>query len=193
MVNPAYEALNFIGKNVNDLNMKDYIAAQHLLSIIDDIEYAIARLSIKAETNLLIAREIEENPDNCKKEFVNLDKEMYLYNMYIERLTSNAYRNLISREVFEAKIMKELKINVFFDTNSNITKKEYLNMDEHRQISYIDALSRLVKVYKFKDSDRIMVQIHKLYDSVATIASLGFTEQIILKYNPLKKLFLRKK
>jgi len=193
MVNPAYEALNFIGKNVNDLNMKDYIAAQHLLSIIDEIEYAIARLSIKAETNLLIAREIEENPDNCKKEFVNLDKEMYLYNMYIERLTSNAYRNLISREVFEAKIMKELKINVFFDTNSNITKKEYLNMDEHRQISYIDALSRLAQVYKFKDSDRIMVQIHKLYDSVATIASLGFTEQIILKYNPLKKLFLRKK
>src|SRR5699024_10207380 len=130
------------------------------------------------------------NRDNCKKEVVNLDKEMYLYNMYIERLTSNAYRNLISREVFEAKIMKELKINVFFDTNSNITKKEYLNMDEHRQISYIDALSRLAQVYEFKDSDRIMVQIHELYDSVATIASLGFTEHFILTYNPLKKLYL---
>lgn len=66
-------------------------------------------------------------------------------------------------------------------------------MDEYRQITYIDALSRLAQLYKLSDSARIMVQIHKLQDSVATIASLGFTEQIILEYNPLKKLFLRKK
>jgi len=47
--------------------MKDYIAAQRLLSIIDEIEYTIARLSIKAETNILISREIEEDQDNCQK------------------------------------------------------------------------------------------------------------------------------
>lgn len=91
--------------------MKDYIAAQRLLSIIDEIEYAIARLSIKAETNILIFREIEEDHDNWQKQFVNLDKEIYLYNMYTERLTSNAYRNLISKETFEAKVMDELKLN----------------------------------------------------------------------------------
>lgn len=35
-------------------------------------------------------------------------------------------------------------------------------MDEYRQITYIDALSRLAQLYKLSDSARIMVQIHKL-------------------------------
>lgn len=193
MGDPAYEALNFIGKNVKDLNMKDYIAAQHLLRIIDEIEYAIARLSIKADTNVLIASEIDKDPNNCPKEFVNLDKEMYLYNMYIERLRSTAYRNLVSKKFFESKEMIKLKQKYLFETHPNISKEDYLDMDEDRKIEYISFLSSLACIYKFRDTDSIMNQIHKLYDSVATIASLGFTETIILKYNPFKKLFLRKK
>lgn len=47
------KALKVLGKSINDLKMKDYIAAHHLLNIIDNLEDSIISLSIKAHENLI--------------------------------------------------------------------------------------------------------------------------------------------
>src|SRR5699024_8707914 len=107
--------------------MKDYIATKHLLRILDEIEYAIASLSIKDDTMVLIVIEIIKDLNKCQKVFVNLDKEMYLYNMYIERLRSTAYRNLVSKKFFESKEMIKLKQKYLFETHPNISKEDYLD------------------------------------------------------------------
>lgn len=58
--NDIKKAIEFLGTSVNDLNSKDYIAAQHLLRIIDELEIAMIDLSVKADENVKIINAFEK-------------------------------------------------------------------------------------------------------------------------------------
>lgn len=186
-------AVNFLGKSISDLNLKDYIAAQHLLEIINKLEKYLMRLSMKADKNC----EIISHNDKCKKEIeklelLNLDEELYLFKMYKEALKSDAYRNLLSSDVIDDKIENELSLGILIERDSNITRKLYEMKTKEQKISYESNLSQLANFYKNENNSR-RVTLDDIKTSVSIIASTGYVERIMLKYFPLKKVFLRHK
>ena len=186
-------AVNFLGKSISDLNLKDYIAAQHLLEIINKLEKYLMRLSMKADKNC----EIISHNDKCKKErekleLLNLDEELYLFKMYKEALKSDAYRNLLSSDVIDDKIENELSLGILNERDSNITRKLYEMKTKEQKISYESNLSQLANFYKNENNSR-RVTLDDIKTSVSIIASTGYVERIMLKYFPLKKVFLRHK
>ncbi|WP_145449714.1 hypothetical protein [Staphylococcus hominis] len=192
-INSLTGAVKFLGGSVNDLNLKDYIAAQHLLEIINKLEKYLMRLSMKADKNC----EIISHNDKCKKrreklELLNLDEELYLFKMYKEALKSDAYRNLLSSDVIDDKIENELSLGILIERDSNITRELYEMKTKEQKISYESNLSQLAHFYKYENNQR-RVTLDDIKTSVSIIASTSYVERIMLKYFPLKKVFLRHK
>lgn len=192
-INSLTGAVKFLGGSVNDLNLKDYIAAQHLLEIINKLEKYLMRLSMKADKNY----EIISHNDKCKKrreklELLNLDEELYLFKMYKEALKSDAYRNLLSSDVIDDKIENELSLGILIERDSNITRELYEMKTKEQKISYESNLSQLAHFYKYENNQR-RVTLDDIKTSVSIIASTSYVERIMLKYFPLKKVFLRHK
>ncbi|MDU6247732.1 MAG: hypothetical protein E6612_02295, partial [Paeniclostridium sordellii] len=135
--------------------------------------------------------------DKCKKErekleLLNLDEELYLFKMYKEALKSDAYRNLLSSDVIDDKIENELSLGILIERDSNITRKLYEMKTKEQKISYESNLSQLANFYKNENNSR-RVTLDDIKTSVSIIASTGYVERIMLKYFPLKKVFLRHK
>lgn len=184
-------AVKFLGGSINDLNLKDYIAAQHLLQIINELEKYLLKLSIKADENCkIIKHNMDCKDEKEKRELLILEEEIYLYNMYRNRLKSEAYRNLLSVEKFNDLIDGNLDLSLLVDRDSNITRKYYEMKTEKFKNSYISTISQLAHFHKYED-DKKRITLQKIYASISIIASTGLVERILLKYLPFKKVFLR--
>ncbi|MBE5662766.1 hypothetical protein HU001_13365 [Staphylococcus sp. SS21] len=186
-------AVKFLGKSINDLNLKDYIAAQHLLEIINELEKYLVKISIKAEKNCeIISYNMNCKDEKEKKELLNIEEELYLYKMYKDRLKSDAFRNLVPLDIFEDKIEKDLNLGLLVDRDSNITRKQYEMKTEEHKTSYDSKFSQLAQFYKYEENNKRLI-LNKIYTSISIIASTGLVERILLKYLPFKKIFLRNK
>lgn len=200
------KATEFLGTSINKLNSKDYIAAQHLLRIIDELEIAIIDLSVKADENVKIinAFEAKERNLNMKEnkkidelngknfQLFNMDKEICVYNIFKERLNSDAYRNLLPKEKFEEIINEKLSLPIIFWANSNIDIKVYARKSYEQRVSYVKELTKIAHIHKYNDNVT-RKYINEIYNSVSVIASIGLVERKLLKYVPFKKIFLRNK
>lgn len=179
------KALKVLDKNINDLKMKDYIAAQHLLNIIDNLEVSIISLSIKAYENL---NELNRNDKTVYSKLNNLSHEIYHYDMYLKRLSSEAYRNLITDSTLGRKLLIDLDLDITTKLYDNINYDDYESLTKSQQNHYEDILIDLSTIH-LQPEDGLLKTINELYDAVATIASVGFVEKLLLK---LKLPFIRR-
>lgn len=181
------KALKVLGKSINDLKMKDYIAAHHLLNIIDNLEDSIISLSIKAYENLI---ELNKNDNNNYNRLNNLSYETYRYNMYLKRLSSEAYRNLITGSTLGKKLLQDLELNVTTKLYDNINYDDYESLTKSQQNHYEEILIDLSTIHLQPDKkDGLLKTINEIYDAVAIISSVGFIEKLLLK---LKISFIRR-
>lgn len=179
------KALKVLDKNINDLKMKDYIAAQHLLNIIDNLEVSIISLSIKAYENL---NELNRNDKTVYSKLNNLSHEIYRYDMYLKRLSSEAYRNLITDSTLGRKLLIDLDLDITTKLYDNINYDDYESLTKSQQNHYEDILIDLSTIH-LQPEDGLLKTINELYDAVATIASVGFVEKLLIK---LKLPFIRR-
>ncbi|OOV39571.1 hypothetical protein BS756_00880 [Staphylococcus sp. MB371] len=181
------KALKLLGKNINDLKMKDYIAAHHLLNIIDNLEDSIISLSIKAYENL---NELNKNDNNNYNRLNNLSYETYRYNMYLKSLSSEAYRNLITGSTLGKKLLQDLELNVTTKLYDNINYDDYESLTKSQQDHYEDILIELSTIHLQPDNkDGLLKTINEIYDAVSIISRVGFIEKLLLK---LKIPFIRR-
>lgn len=121
-----------------------------------------------------------------------MDKEICVYNMFKDRLNSEAYRNLLTKEKFEKIIDEKLNIPINFWANSNIDIEVYARKSDDQRVSYVNELTKIAHIYKFEDNET-RKYINEIYNSVSIIASIGLVQRKLLKYVPFQKVFLRNK
>ncbi|WP_305752658.1 hypothetical protein [Mammaliicoccus sciuri] len=184
------KALKLLGKNINDLKMKDYIAAHHLLNIIVNLEDSIVSLSIKAYENLKELKELNKNDNNNYNRLNNLSYETYRYNMYLKSLSSEAYRNLITGSTLGNKLLHDLELKVTTKLYDNINYDDYESLTKSQQDHYEQILIELSTIHLQPDNkDGLLKTINEIYDAVSIISRVGFIEKLLLK---LKIPFIRR-
>lgn len=172
-------ALKVLGKNINDLKKKDYIAAHHLLNTISDLEDSITSLSIKAYENL---KELNKNDNNNYNRLNNLSYETRRYNRHLKKLSSEAYRNLITGSKLGSKLLQDLELNVTTKLYDNIDYDDYESLTKLQQNRYEDVLIGISTIH-LQPEDGLLKMINELYDAVATITKAGFFEKLLIKSN----------
>lgn len=176
-------ALKSAIKTMESLRIKDFIASQHLMNLLMEFDKERLEFSLLAYKNIEIINDVDKGKP-VKTDLYDLSLKLRTYNMYLDKMKSPIYRNLIE----ESEIKRlELPVTVFNYDNVDL---EYLKFSD-RKDNYLKTFNEISQMY-LNEHDKRNTELNYLYDKIGFIASIGFSEKLLLKI-PILKTFVRKK